>query len=42
MPVIEPKDGEPLEIGRVYLAPRDVHMTIEDDRCGRSYPPARG
>jgi two-component system chemotaxis response regulator CheB len=32
VPLIEPKDGEPLETGRVYLAPRDVHMTIEDER----------
>lgn len=33
-PVSEPKDGEPLEAGHVYLAPRDVHMTIEDE-CWR-------
>jgi two-component system, chemotaxis family, protein-glutamate methylesterase/glutaminase len=37
LPVSEPKDGEPLETGHVYLAPRDVHMTIEDEcwRIGR-------
>lgn len=39
VPVIELKDGEPLEIGRVYLAPRDVHMTIEDDRWRRTRDP---
>ena len=27
--VREPKDYEPLEAGRIYLAPRDVHMTLE-------------
>jgi two-component system chemotaxis response regulator CheB len=32
LPVREPKDGEQLEIAQVYLAPRDVHMTIEDER----------
>ena len=34
LPVSEPKDGEPLEAGHVYLAPRDVHMTIEGE-CWR-------
>jgi two-component system, chemotaxis family, protein-glutamate methylesterase/glutaminase len=32
LPVSEPKDGEQLEVAHVYLAPRDVHMTIEDER----------
>jgi hypothetical protein len=32
LPVSEPKDGEQLEIAHVYLAPRDLHMTIEDER----------
>jgi two-component system chemotaxis response regulator CheB len=32
LPVGEPADGEPVQIGRVYIAPRDFHMTIEDER----------
>jgi len=32
LPVSEPKDGELLEMGHVYLAPRDVHMTIVDEQ----------
>jgi two-component system chemotaxis response regulator CheB len=30
LPVAEPEDGESLERGRVYLAPRDRHMVMED------------
>jgi two-component system, chemotaxis family, protein-glutamate methylesterase/glutaminase len=32
LPVLEPQDGESARPGRVYLAPRDFHMTIEDGR----------
>ena len=32
LPVSEPKDGERLELSRVYVAPRDVHMVIDDER----------
>ena len=29
LPLIEPTETQPLQLGRVYLAPRDRHMTIE-------------
>jgi two-component system chemotaxis response regulator CheB len=29
LPLIEPQDGQPLEHGTVYLAPRDHHMRFE-------------
>ena len=32
LPVAEPKHGEPVEPGRVYLAPRDFHLTLDTDR----------
>ena len=32
--VSEPKNGERLEPSRVYVAPRDVHMVV-DDECWR-------
>jgi two-component system chemotaxis response regulator CheB len=32
VPVKEPADGEGVESGHVYLAPRDFHTTIEDER----------
>ena len=28
--IVEPIDQQPIARGRIYLAPRDVHMTIED------------
>jgi two-component system, chemotaxis family, protein-glutamate methylesterase/glutaminase len=31
MPVSEPEDQEPIRAGRIYLAPRDEHMTVEGD-----------
>jgi two-component system chemotaxis response regulator CheB len=31
LPVSEPADGDPVQPGRVYVAPRDFHMTIEDE-----------
>jgi two-component system, chemotaxis family, protein-glutamate methylesterase/glutaminase len=34
LPVSEPSDGEPLKSGHVYVAPRDLHMTIEGE-CWR-------
>src|SRR5262245_26502831 len=30
--VIEPSDNERLEMGRVYIAPRDLHLVVEDGR----------
>jgi len=30
--VIEPEDGDPLAMERIYLAPRDRHMVFEDGR----------
>jgi two-component system, chemotaxis family, protein-glutamate methylesterase/glutaminase len=32
IPVIVPKDLEPVKIGHIYLAPPDHHMVIKDDR----------
>jgi two-component system chemotaxis response regulator CheB len=32
LPVAEPRDGDPLEHGRIYLAPRDHHMVVEAGR----------
>src|SRR5262249_58623200 len=31
LPIIEPRDGEPVESSRIYLAPRDFHMTMKAD-----------
>lgn len=31
-PISEPSDGESVKPGHIYLAPRDFHMTIEDER----------
>jgi two-component system chemotaxis response regulator CheB len=32
IPVSEPEDGEPFTPGRIYVAPRDVHMVVDDAR----------
>ena len=32
LPVGEPAHGEPVALGRVYIAPRDFHMRIKKDR----------
>jgi two-component system, chemotaxis family, protein-glutamate methylesterase/glutaminase len=32
LPVAEPRDGEALRRGRVYVAPRDHHMVVDDGR----------
>ena len=32
LPISEPSDGESVKPGHIYLAPRDFHMTIEDER----------
>ena len=32
LPVREPADGEAISLGHVYVAPRDVHMTVDRDR----------
>src|SRR5262245_19181463 len=28
LPVSEPVDGQPMEFGRIYLAPRDYHLVM--------------
>src|SRR5262245_33999114 len=40
LPVGEPADGDPLEAGRVYVAPRDRHLTIEST-CWRLHRGAK-
>ncbi len=30
IPVLEPSDGQPFETGRIYTAPRDQHLVLED------------
>lgn len=32
LPVLEPTDGDPIAAGRIYLAPRDMHMVMEAER----------
>ena len=32
LPVMEPADGDPISPGHVYVAPRDMHLTVEADR----------
>jgi len=32
LPVGEPADGDSINAGEVYVAPRDVHMSMHDDR----------
>jgi two-component system chemotaxis response regulator CheB len=32
LPVMEPADGDPIAPGRVYVAPRDLHLTVSGDR----------
>jgi two-component system chemotaxis response regulator CheB len=32
LPVGEPADGDPIKAGQVYVAPRDVHMSMHDER----------
>lgn len=36
LPIVEPEDKEPLEPGRVYLAPADYHVLIEEERIALS------
>ena len=36
LPVVEPNDKEAVEGGRVYLAPRDYHLLVEDGRFALS------
>jgi two-component system chemotaxis response regulator CheB len=31
LPVSEPADGEAIRYGQIYIAPRDVHMTVDHD-----------
>ncbi len=30
LPAVHPKDGDPIEMGRIYIAPPDHHLLIED------------
>lgn len=39
LPAVHPDDGEPLEYGRIYVAPPDHHMTIEGDRVRITHGP---
>jgi two-component system, chemotaxis family, protein-glutamate methylesterase/glutaminase len=32
LPVMEPFDGDPISAGHVYVAPRDMHLTVSGDR----------
>jgi two-component system chemotaxis response regulator CheB len=32
LPVMEPVDGDPIAPGHVYVAPRDIHLTVDTDR----------
>jgi two-component system, chemotaxis family, protein-glutamate methylesterase/glutaminase len=32
LPAVHPSDGEPLQYGRIYVAPPDHHITLEPDR----------
>lgn len=36
LPVIEPEDKDPLEPNRVYLAPADYHLLIDENWCALS------
>lgn len=36
LPVVEPNDKEEVEAGRIYLAPRDYHLLVEDGRFALS------
>ena len=42
LPVMEPEDKEPLLPGRVYLAPRDYHLLLENRSFALSTEPAVG
>ena len=33
LPVGEPAHGEPVQSHRIYVAPRDFHLRIKDERC---------
>ena len=39
LPVAEPADSDPIKQGQVYVAPRDFHMSMEDDRWRLSRGP---
>ena len=32
LPVVEPADGDVISLGHVYVAPRDMHLTVDADR----------
>src|SRR5215213_3251485 len=32
LPTSEPSDGEVIQLGRIYVAPADLHMTMDDGR----------
>ena len=39
LPAIHPRDGEPIRLGRVYVAPPDKHLVIDDGRIRVSHGP---
>lgn len=40
LPVLHPKDGERIQAGRVYVAPPDRHLMVQDGQVRLSYGPA--
>jgi two-component system chemotaxis response regulator CheB len=32
LPILEPVDGDPIVPGRVYVAPRDIHLVVDAER----------
>jgi two-component system, chemotaxis family, protein-glutamate methylesterase/glutaminase len=39
LPVLHPKDGEKIQAGRVYVAPPDRHLILQDGQVRLSYGP---
>jgi two-component system, chemotaxis family, protein-glutamate methylesterase/glutaminase len=40
LPAVHPPDGEPLQYGRIYVAPPDHYITLEPDRVRIVHGPA--
>src|SRR5215203_5145352 len=39
LPAAHPKDGDPIESGKIYMAPPDHHLVIEPERVRHSRAP---